>query len=72
MLETYERVFGEKPTGYSSPLEKWDCPELELSPELDYNGRAFYMSLVKVVDITWPIRYFLCTYDFISVSCNTT
>ena len=46
MLETYERVFGEKPTGYSSPLEKGDHPELDLSPELDDNGRALYMSLV--------------------------
>jgi hypothetical protein len=46
MLETYERVFGEKPAGYSSPLEKGDHPELDLSPELDDNGRALYMSLV--------------------------
>ena len=46
MLDTYERLFGEKPKGYSSPLEKNDHPELDLSPEMDDDGRAKYMSLI--------------------------
>ena len=46
MLDAYERLFGEKPTGYSSPLEKGDHPELDMSPELNEEGRAIYMSLV--------------------------
>ena len=46
MLDAYERLFGKKPTGYSSPLEKGDHPELDMSPELNEEGRVIYMSLV--------------------------
>jgi hypothetical protein len=46
MLDTYERLFGEKPKGYSSPLEKNDHPELDISPEMNDDGRAKYMSLI--------------------------
>ena len=46
MLVAYERLFGEKPTGYSLPQEKGDHPELDMSPELNEEGRAIYMSLV--------------------------
>ena len=33
MLDAYEHLFGEKLTGYSSPLETGDHPELDMSPE---------------------------------------
>ena len=46
MLDTYKRLFGEKPKSYTSPLEKNDHPELDLSPEIDDDGRAKYMSLI--------------------------
>ena len=38
LLDAYNRLFGEKPTGYSSPLEKGDHPELDMSPELNEEG----------------------------------
>ena len=47
MLDAYDRLFGEKPMGYSSPLEKGDHLELDMSPELNEEGRAIYMSLVR-------------------------
>ena len=47
LLDAYERLFGEKPTGYSSPLEKGDHPELDMIPELNEEGRAIDMSLVR-------------------------
>ena len=46
MLDAYECLFGEKPTGYSSPQEKGDHLELDMSPELNEDGRAIYMPLV--------------------------
>jgi hypothetical protein len=46
MLETYERLFNEKPQGVSSPLEKGDHPELDVSEEVDSEGRAIYMSMI--------------------------
>ena len=46
MLDTYERLFGEQPKGFTAPLEKNDHPELDMSPEMDDKGRSIYMSLV--------------------------
>ena len=46
MMESYERLFGEPPKGYSTPLEKNDHPELDLSPELDEDGVRMYQSLI--------------------------
>ena len=45
-MDAYEPLFGVKPTGYSSPLEKGDHPELDMGPELNEEGRALYLSLV--------------------------
>ena len=39
-MDAYEHLFGEKPMGYSSPLEKGDHPELDMSPELNEEGHA--------------------------------
>ena len=47
MLDAYEHLFGKKPIGYTSPLEKGDHPEVDMSPELNGEGRAIYMSLVR-------------------------
>ena len=47
MMETYKNTFGEAPKeGASSPLEKGDHPELDLSPELDEDGIKTYQSLI--------------------------
>ena len=46
MMDANECMFGKKPMGYSSPLEKGDHPELDMSPELNEEGCALYMSLV--------------------------
>ncbi|MGL4933428.1 MAG: reverse transcriptase domain-containing protein, partial [Aeromonas sp.] len=46
MMDTYERLFGEKPKGVTSPLEKGDHPELDTSPEVDEHNRSIYMSMV--------------------------
>ena len=45
-MDAYKRLFGKKPLGYSSPLEKGDHPELDMRPELNEEGHALYMSLV--------------------------
>ena len=42
-MDAYEHLFGEKPMGCSSPLEKGDHPELDMSPKLNEEGRAFYI-----------------------------
>ena len=47
MLDAYESLFGEKPMGYSSSLEKGDHLELDMSPKLNEEGHAIYMSLVR-------------------------
>ena len=50
MNATYERLFGECPkSGASSPLEKNDHPEIDMSPELDDEGITIYQSLIGQV-----------------------
>jgi len=47
MVSTYEQIFGSKPkTTYSSPLERGDHPELDISEELGPEGVKHYQSLV--------------------------
>jgi len=47
MVASYERMFGQKPwTTYSSPLEKGDHPELDMSEELGEKGIQQYQSLI--------------------------
>ena len=38
MIDTYTRLFGEKPREVISPLVKGDHPELDTTAELDVNG----------------------------------
>ena len=47
MMDTYERIFGDKPKPYSSPLEKNDHPELDTSPLLDKDGVTRYQSMIS-------------------------
>jgi hypothetical protein len=47
MIGTYEQMFGSKPkTTYSSPLERGDHPELDISEELGIDGIKQYQTLI--------------------------
>jgi hypothetical protein len=46
ILDSYEKMFGEKPKEYSSPMMERDHPELDTSPELDEDGIRQYQSLI--------------------------
>ena len=46
MMDAYEHLFGKKPMGYSSRLEKGDHPELDMSPELNEEGHVLRMLMV--------------------------
>jgi hypothetical protein len=46
MLDNYERVFGEKPREYSSPLEKNDHPELDSTDFLVGEEISLYQSMI--------------------------
>ena len=54
MVETYVRMFGEKPKEiYMSPLEKGDHPELDTSDLLDADGIQKYQSMIGAMQ--WAI-----------------
>ena len=54
MVETYVRMFGEKPKElYSSPLDKGDHPELDTSDLLDANRIQKYQSMIGAMQ--WAI-----------------
>jgi Reverse transcriptase (RNA-dependent DNA polymerase) len=46
MIGAYERMFGEKPRNFSSPLEKNDHPELDNSIELGPEDTTKYQSMI--------------------------
>jgi len=46
MMDTYEKMFGEKPKEYVSPLDKGDHPELDDSPLLEDDEVAKYQSMI--------------------------
>jgi uncharacterized protein YciI len=46
MMEQYERIYGEQPKMFVSPLEKGDHPELDSTSELDDQGIKQYQSLI--------------------------
>ena len=54
MLDTYKRNFGSSPKQYSSPLEKGDHPELDMSPLLDLDGIKLYQSLIGAMQ--WAVQ----------------
>ena len=45
MLESFERMYGEQPKEYSTPLEKGDHPELDTSELCDAKGITDYMHM---------------------------
>jgi hypothetical protein len=49
MVETYERMYEEKPKFYSSPLEKGDHPELDESPLCEPPQVTEYMSIMGLL-----------------------
>ena len=54
MVQSYECMFGEKPsTNAYSPLEKGDHPELDESELLDQTGIQQYQSLIG--QLQWAI-----------------
>ncbi len=53
VLITYEKLFGQNPKEYSSPMEEGDHPELDLTPELDANGIKLYQSLIGALQ--WAV-----------------
>jgi Reverse transcriptase (RNA-dependent DNA polymerase) len=53
MLDAYERMFGEKPHTYSSPLEKNDHPELDDTKELEASEITKYLSMIGALQ--WSI-----------------
>ena len=56
MIEQFEIMFGSKPKEeYTSPLEKSDPPEIDLSSELDANGMKMYQSMIG--SMQWAISH---------------
>ena len=54
MVVSFEQMFGHKPKQkYSSPLEKNDHPELDMSPLLDMDGIKRYQSLIGALQ--WAV-----------------
>jgi hypothetical protein len=53
MLKNYERMFGEPPKEFLTPLDKDDHPELDMTPELDLDGIKKYQSLVGALQ--WAV-----------------
>jgi hypothetical protein len=54
MIETYVRMFGQKPKHYVSPLAKGDHPELDTTDELDINGIKQFQSMVGALQ--WAVQ----------------
>ena len=54
LLDNFERLFGQKPKQYKSPLEKGDNPELDTSELLDIDGIKIYQSLIG--SLQWIVQ----------------
>jgi hypothetical protein len=54
LIGEYERMFGEKPKRFTSPLEKGDHPELDTSEILDIRGIKQYQSLIG--SLQWAVQ----------------
>jgi hypothetical protein len=51
MMDNYTRMFGALPKMYTSPLEKGDHPEIDLTEELDSDGIRKYQSLIGALQM---------------------
>ena len=52
MIGDFQRLFGSKPKEYTSPLEKGDHPELDMSELLGEDGIKIYQSLIGALQWT--------------------
>ena len=62
LLKNYVRMFGNQPQKYTSPLEKGDHLELDISEELDVEGIKKYQSLIGCLQ--WMVSlgcFYICT-----------
>ena len=68
-VETYIRLFGEKPKElYSSPIEKGDHPELDTSDLLDADGIQKYQSMIGAMQWAISIGHFDIATSIMSLS----
>ena len=62
IIAVFENMFGEKQRPSSSPLEKNDCPEMDVSTEVDPDMITKYQSMLGALQ--WVIslgRFDICT-----------
>ena len=52
MIGDFQQLFGSKPKEYTSPLEKGDHPELDMSELLGEDGIKIYQSLIGALQWT--------------------
>jgi hypothetical protein len=52
-MDQFESIFGSKPKGYTSPLEKGDHPGIDESEELDEDGIKKYQTMI--VSLQWAV-----------------
>ena len=64
----YKDMFGESPKPASSPLEKNDHPELDMSPLLDDEGMSKYQSLIGALQWTISLGRFNVSVAIMSMS----
>ena len=53
-MDTFERLFGEMPRKYSSPLVKGDHPEMDTSDLLNFEGIKIHQSLIS--SLQWAVQ----------------
>ena len=69
MVETYVRLFGEKPKElYSSPLKKGDHPELHTSDLLDADEIQKFQSMIGAMQWAISIGHFNIATSIMSLS----
>ena len=69
MEESYERIFGQKPMqDITSPLEKNDHPELDVSPFLDEKWTQIYQSMIGSTQWTVSTGHFELNSAVITLS----
>ena len=69
MVETYVRLFQEKPKElYSSPFEKGDHPELNTSDLLNADGIQMFQSIIGAMQWAISIGHFDITTAIMSLS----
>jgi hypothetical protein len=58
MIQKYERMSGQKPKEYSSPIDKEDHPELDTSEYIDLEGIKIYQSMIGALKCVMTLRRF--------------